>query len=138
MQYFSVGNARLMQCGFCGNRIAEMIQLWVFMHRPITGTARRMLIQMKGGGVIPYHHLLPSTLVIWVSRRGYVGNFRILIFLFMLGARQNFFWKLAHIFGLIRKQGYHRQKGASGTINFGASITNLVLIVMLMSTNFVE
>lgn len=27
MQYFSVGNARLMQCGFCGNRIAEMIQL---------------------------------------------------------------------------------------------------------------
>lgn len=35
MQYFSVGNARLMQCGFCGNRIAEMIQLWVFMHCPI-------------------------------------------------------------------------------------------------------
>jgi hypothetical protein len=27
MQYFSVGNAKLMQCGFCGNRIAEMIQL---------------------------------------------------------------------------------------------------------------
>jgi NADH pyrophosphatase NudC (nudix superfamily) len=27
MQYFSVGNAKLMQCGFCGNRVAEMIQL---------------------------------------------------------------------------------------------------------------
>jgi hypothetical protein len=27
MQYFSVGNARLMQCGFCGNRVAEMIEL---------------------------------------------------------------------------------------------------------------
>ncbi len=27
MQYFTVGNARLMQCGFCGNRIAEMIEL---------------------------------------------------------------------------------------------------------------
>ena len=27
IQYFSVGNARLMQCGFCGNRIAELIQL---------------------------------------------------------------------------------------------------------------
>ena len=27
MQYFSVGNAKIMQCGFCGNRVAEMIQL---------------------------------------------------------------------------------------------------------------
>jgi len=27
MQYFSVGNAKLMQCGLCGNRVAEMIQL---------------------------------------------------------------------------------------------------------------
>ena len=27
MQYFSVGNAKLLQCGFCGNRVAEMIQL---------------------------------------------------------------------------------------------------------------
>jgi len=27
MQYFTVGNARLMQCGFCGNRVAEMIEL---------------------------------------------------------------------------------------------------------------
>jgi uncharacterized paraquat-inducible protein A len=26
MQYFTVGNARLMQCDFCGNRIAEMIE----------------------------------------------------------------------------------------------------------------
>ncbi len=25
MQYFSVGNAKLLQCGFCGNRIAEMV-----------------------------------------------------------------------------------------------------------------
>ena len=27
MQYFAVGNARLMECGFCKNRIAEMIEL---------------------------------------------------------------------------------------------------------------
>jgi len=27
MQYLSVGNAKLMQCGLCGNRVAEMIQL---------------------------------------------------------------------------------------------------------------
>ncbi len=27
MQYFTVGNARLLQCVFCGNRVAEMIQL---------------------------------------------------------------------------------------------------------------
>jgi|GEM_PF-772260 len=27
MQYFTIGNAKLMQCGFCGNRIAEMIEL---------------------------------------------------------------------------------------------------------------
>jgi len=27
MLYFTVGNARLIQCGFCGNRVAEMIQL---------------------------------------------------------------------------------------------------------------
>jgi hypothetical protein len=26
MQYFTVGNARLLQCGFCGNRIAEMVK----------------------------------------------------------------------------------------------------------------
>jgi hypothetical protein len=26
MQYFIVGNAKLLQCGFCGNRIAEMIE----------------------------------------------------------------------------------------------------------------
>jgi len=26
MQYFSVGNAKLLQCGFCGNRVAEMIE----------------------------------------------------------------------------------------------------------------
>jgi ribosomal protein L32 len=27
MLYFAVGNAKLLQCGFCGNRVAEMIQL---------------------------------------------------------------------------------------------------------------
>ncbi len=27
MQYFSVGNAKLLQCVFCGNRVAEMIEL---------------------------------------------------------------------------------------------------------------
>jgi len=27
MQYFAVGNAKLLQCVFCGNRVAEMIQL---------------------------------------------------------------------------------------------------------------
>ena len=27
MLYFTVGNAKLLQCVFCGNRIAEMIQL---------------------------------------------------------------------------------------------------------------
>ena len=27
MQYFSVGNAKLLECVFCGNRVAEMIQL---------------------------------------------------------------------------------------------------------------
>ena len=27
MQGFAVGNAKLLQCGFCGNRVAEMIQL---------------------------------------------------------------------------------------------------------------
>ena len=27
MQYFTVGNAKLLQCVFCGNRVAEMIQL---------------------------------------------------------------------------------------------------------------
>lgn len=27
MQFFMVGNARLLQCVFCGNRVAEMIQL---------------------------------------------------------------------------------------------------------------
>lgn len=27
MEYFTVGNAKLLQCGFCGNRVAEMIQL---------------------------------------------------------------------------------------------------------------
>jgi ribosomal protein L32 len=26
MQYFTVGNAKMFQCGFCGNRIAEMIK----------------------------------------------------------------------------------------------------------------
>ncbi len=26
MQGFSVGNAKLLECGFCGNRIAEMIK----------------------------------------------------------------------------------------------------------------
>lgn len=26
MQYFTVGNAKLLQCVFCGNRIAEMIE----------------------------------------------------------------------------------------------------------------
>ncbi len=26
MQYFTVGNAKLFQCGFCGNRVAEMIR----------------------------------------------------------------------------------------------------------------
>lgn len=26
MQHFSVGNAKLFQCGFCGNRIAEMVK----------------------------------------------------------------------------------------------------------------
>ncbi len=36
-----------------------------------------------------------------VSRRGYVENITILIFVFMLGARQNFFRKLAHKFGLL-------------------------------------
>lgn len=28
MQYFTVGNAKLFQCVFCGNRVAEMIQLY--------------------------------------------------------------------------------------------------------------
>ncbi len=27
MQYFTVGNAKLLQCGFCGNRVAEVIKL---------------------------------------------------------------------------------------------------------------
>jgi ribosomal protein L32 len=27
MQYFTVGNAKLLECGFCGNRIAEMMGL---------------------------------------------------------------------------------------------------------------
>ena len=27
MQYYTVGNAKLFQCGFCGNRVAEMIKL---------------------------------------------------------------------------------------------------------------
>ncbi len=27
MHHFTVGNAKLLQCSFCGNRIAEMIQL---------------------------------------------------------------------------------------------------------------
>ncbi len=27
MLYFTVGSAKLLQCGFCGNRVAEMIQL---------------------------------------------------------------------------------------------------------------
>ncbi|MCE8429770.1 MAG: hypothetical protein J5U19_15465 [Candidatus Methanoperedens sp.] len=27
MLYFTVGNVKLLQCGFCGNRVAEMIQL---------------------------------------------------------------------------------------------------------------
>ncbi|VVB85252.1 Uncharacterised protein [uncultured archaeon] len=27
MQYFTVGNAKLFQCGFCGNRVAEVIKL---------------------------------------------------------------------------------------------------------------
>jgi hypothetical protein len=26
MEYFTVGNAKLLQCGFCGNRIAEMMK----------------------------------------------------------------------------------------------------------------
>ena len=26
MQYFTVGNAKLHQCGFCGNRVAEMVK----------------------------------------------------------------------------------------------------------------
>jgi len=26
MQYFTIGNAKLLQCGFCGNRIAEMVK----------------------------------------------------------------------------------------------------------------
>jgi hypothetical protein len=26
MQYFTVGSAKLLQCGFCGNRIAEMMK----------------------------------------------------------------------------------------------------------------
>jgi hypothetical protein len=26
MQYFTVGNAKLLECGFCGNRIAELIK----------------------------------------------------------------------------------------------------------------
>ncbi len=27
MQFFTVGNAKLLQCVFCGNRVAEMIRL---------------------------------------------------------------------------------------------------------------
>ena len=27
MEYFTVGDAKLFQCVFCGNRVAEMIQL---------------------------------------------------------------------------------------------------------------
>jgi NADH pyrophosphatase NudC (nudix superfamily) len=26
MQYFNVGSAKLLQCGFCGNRIVEMVK----------------------------------------------------------------------------------------------------------------
>ncbi len=26
MQYFTIGDAKLLQCGFCGNRIAEMVK----------------------------------------------------------------------------------------------------------------
>ncbi len=26
MQYFTVGNAKMFQCGFCGNRIAEIVK----------------------------------------------------------------------------------------------------------------
>ncbi len=26
MQYIAVGDAKLLQCGFCGNRIAEMVK----------------------------------------------------------------------------------------------------------------
>ncbi len=26
MQSFTVGNAKLLQCGFCGNRVAEMVK----------------------------------------------------------------------------------------------------------------
>jgi len=26
IQYFTVGNEKLLQCGFCGNRIAEMVR----------------------------------------------------------------------------------------------------------------
>ncbi len=26
MQYFTVGNAKMLHCGFCGNRIAEMVK----------------------------------------------------------------------------------------------------------------
>ncbi len=26
MQFFTVGNAKLFQCGFCGNRVAEMVK----------------------------------------------------------------------------------------------------------------
>jgi len=26
MQYFTVGSAKLHQCGFCGNRVAEMVK----------------------------------------------------------------------------------------------------------------
>ncbi len=26
MQYFTVGSAKLLQCGFCGNRVAEMVK----------------------------------------------------------------------------------------------------------------
>ncbi len=25
MQYFTIGNAKLLQCGYCGNRVAEMV-----------------------------------------------------------------------------------------------------------------
>jgi hypothetical protein len=27
MQYFTVGNAKLLECVFCGNRVAQMIKL---------------------------------------------------------------------------------------------------------------
>jgi hypothetical protein len=69
-----------------------------------------------------------------VSGRGYAGNFRNLIFVFMLGARQNFFRKLAHKFGFIRGVGILRQRGVEYLL-YQLSRRAVLLIYFLSQTN---